>query len=62
MFLHPLYFARNYHVTDAEALAAVFSLRKFHFFVYGMDVAVKTDHLPLTALFKRSNVSCRVPR
>lgn len=43
--LHPLYFAsrsltkaeRNYHITDAEALAVVFAIRKFHFFIYGMD-------------------------
>ncbi|WKX98818.1 hypothetical protein Q1695_014030 [Nippostrongylus brasiliensis] len=69
-FLHPLYFAsrsltkaeRNYHVTDAEALAVVFALRKFHFFVYGLDVTVRTDHLPLTALFKRTNISGRVLR
>ncbi|KAL6737984.1 hypothetical protein Aduo_011585 [Ancylostoma duodenale] len=69
-YLHPIYFAskrlskaeRNYHITDTEALAVVFALRKFHFFVYGTEVVVKTDHLPLTALFKRSNVSGRVLR
>ncbi|EYC04907.1 hypothetical protein Y032_0085g1856 [Ancylostoma ceylanicum] len=69
-YLHPIYFAskrlskaeRNYHITDTEALAVVFALRKFHFFVYGTKVVVKTDHLPLTALFKRSNVSGRVLR
>nr|CDJ92636.1 Putative tick transposon [Haemonchus contortus] len=69
-FLHPIYFASNrlssaekrYHVTDLEALTIVFALQKFHYFVYGMEVVVRTDHLPLTALFKRSNVSSRVVR
>ncbi|EYC34955.1 hypothetical protein Y032_1232g3776, partial [Ancylostoma ceylanicum] len=68
--LHPVYFAsksltkseRNYHITDLEALAVVFALRKFHMFVYGLRVEVCTDHQPLMALFNRSNVSARVLR
>ncbi|EYC34832.1 hypothetical protein Y032_1367g3848, partial [Ancylostoma ceylanicum] len=68
--LHPLYFAsksltaaeRRYHITDTEALAVVFALKKFHYFVYGVEVVVRTDHQPLTALFKRTNVSSRVLR
>uniref|UniRef100_A0A7I4YV80 RNA-directed DNA polymerase n=1 Tax=Haemonchus contortus TaxID=6289 RepID=A0A7I4YV80_HAECO len=69
-FLHPVFFAskglsrceRNYHVTDLEALAVVFALRKFHMIVYGLPVKVYTDHQPLTALFKCTNVSARVLR
>ncbi|KAK6009174.1 integrase core domain protein [Ostertagia ostertagi] len=69
-FLHPVFFAskglsrseKNYHVTDLEALAVVFALRKFHMFVYGLPVEVYTDHQALTALFKRTNVSARVLR
>ncbi|XGW28157.1 hypothetical protein V3C99_008173, partial [Haemonchus contortus] len=69
-FLHPIYFVskklskaeRNYHITDLEALSIVVALRKLHFFVYGMHVIVRTDHLPLTVLFKRQNVSARVLR
>lgn len=68
--LHPVFFAskgltkceRRYHITDLEALAVVFALRKFHMFVYGLPVEVFTDHQPLTALFKRTNVSGRVLR
>ncbi|EYB97728.1 hypothetical protein Y032_0138g2082 [Ancylostoma ceylanicum] len=68
--LHPVYFAskslskseRRYHVTDLEALALVFAVRRFHMFIYGVKTVVKTDHQPLTALFKRSNVSARVLR
>ncbi|EPB70881.1 integrase core domain protein [Ancylostoma ceylanicum] len=68
--LHPVYFAskglsmaeRRYHVTDLEALAVVFALRRFHMFIYGLPTIVLTDHQPLTALFRRSNVSARVLR
>ncbi|KAL6735245.1 hypothetical protein Aduo_005704 [Ancylostoma duodenale] len=68
--LHPLFFAskgltkaeRNYHITDLEALAVVFALKKFHFFIYGLPTVVRTDHQSLTSLFKRTNVSARVLR
>ncbi|EYC35032.1 hypothetical protein Y032_1180g3735 [Ancylostoma ceylanicum] len=68
--LHPLYFAsksltkaeKNYHITDLEALAVVFALKKFHFFIYGLKTIVRTDHKPLTCLFKQTNVSARVLR
>ncbi|EYC17427.1 hypothetical protein Y032_0030g2043 [Ancylostoma ceylanicum] len=68
--LHPIFFAsrgpskaeRNYHITDLEALAVMFALQKFHFFVYGLSTIVRTDHQPLTCLFKRTNVSARVLR
>ncbi|EYC34973.1 hypothetical protein Y032_1220g3764 [Ancylostoma ceylanicum] len=68
--LHPVYFAskglsraeRRYHVTDLEALAVVFAVRRFHMFIYGLPTVVLTDHQPLTALFNRSNVSACVLR
>ncbi|VDP55018.1 unnamed protein product [Heligmosomoides polygyrus] len=53
---------RNYHTTDLEALALVFELKKFHFFIYGMSVVAKTDLSPITSLFRRTNVSARVLR
>ncbi|KAL6742237.1 hypothetical protein Aduo_015407 [Ancylostoma duodenale] len=68
--LHPIFFAskglskaeKRYHVTDLEALAVVFAVRRFHMFIYGLLTIVKTDHQPLTALFERTNVSARVLR
>uniref|UniRef100_A0A7I4YKX2 RNA-directed DNA polymerase n=1 Tax=Haemonchus contortus TaxID=6289 RepID=A0A7I4YKX2_HAECO len=68
--VHPIFFAskslskaeRRYHITDLEALAVVFAVRRFHMFIYGLPTIVMTDHQPLTALFKRSNVSARVLR
>ncbi|EYC19204.1 hypothetical protein Y032_0025g1233 [Ancylostoma ceylanicum] len=68
--MHPVFFAsksltqaeRNYHVTDQEALAIVYALKKFHYFIYGVHTIVMTDHSALTSLFKRTNVSPRVLR
>ncbi|KAL6737825.1 hypothetical protein Aduo_011436 [Ancylostoma duodenale] len=67
-YLHQIFFAskslskaeRRYHVTDLEALAVVFAVRRFHMFIYGLPTLVMTDHQPLTALFQRCNVSPRV--
>lgn len=68
--LHPIYSAskglsqaeKNYHVTDLEAAAVIFALRKFHFVIYGLKTIVRTDHRNLANLFKQTNVSARVLR
>uniref|UniRef100_A0A7I4Z6K0 RNA-directed DNA polymerase n=1 Tax=Haemonchus contortus TaxID=6289 RepID=A0A7I4Z6K0_HAECO len=68
--IHPIFFAskslskaeKRYHVTDLEALAVVFAIRRFHMFIYGLPTIIMTNHQPLTALFKRTNVSPRVLR
>lgn len=68
--LHPVFLAskgltkaeKNYHVTELEALALVFALKKFHFFIYGLPTIIGTDHQSLTSLFKRTNVSAKVLR
>ncbi|KAL6737860.1 hypothetical protein Aduo_011470 [Ancylostoma duodenale] len=56
------YYRKIKKMTDLEALAVVFALRKFHMFVHRLPVEVYTDHQALTALFKLTNVSARVLR
>ena len=54
----PVYFAsrtlssaeRNYSQIDREGLAIVFAVTKFHNFIYGRPVVIKTDHKPLLGL------------
>lgn len=69
--LHPVFFfrvkgsiqSRKTITTDLEALAVVFALQKFHFFVYGVRTIVRTGHRPLTCLFERRiNISARILR
>ena len=42
---------RNYSQVEREALALVFALKKFHFYLYGHTFTLKTDHKPLLGLF-----------
>ena len=42
-------------------LAVVNGLEKFHFFAYGRQVTVETDHKPLEAIFKK-HLSTAPPR
>ncbi|KAH7704917.1 gagpol and env protein precursor, partial [Aphelenchoides avenae] len=67
---HPIAFAskctssaeRNYAISDLEALALVYALRKFKYFVANAHIIVRTDHQPLVYLFKQSNLSNRLLR
>ena len=38
---------RNYSPTEGEALAIIFSLKRFAHILYGMHVIIRTDHRPL---------------
>lgn len=42
---------QNYSQIDREALAIVFSLQKFHQYVYGRRFVLRTDHKPLVSIF-----------
>ncbi|KAH7697125.1 gagpol and env protein precursor [Aphelenchoides avenae] len=67
---HPIAYAskscsqaeRNYAITDLEALALIFALDKFKYFLLGTHVVARTDHQPLVSLFKQSGLSNRAHR
>jgi hypothetical protein len=42
---------RNYAQIDKEAAAIIFGLKKFHQFISGRRVIIKTDHKPLLGIF-----------
>ena len=44
----------RYATIEKEMLAVVFALEKWHQFVFGRHVVVKTDHKPLEAITKKS--------
>lgn len=54
----------RYAQIEKELLAIVFSFEKFHYFTYGQEVVVQTDHKPLIAIFKKdlNKISARLQR
>lgn len=40
----------RYPIIDKEMLGICFALKKFHNFVYGRKISIKTDHAPLVAI------------
>ena len=49
---------RRYSQLEREALALVYALKKFHYFLYGSKFTLITDHLPLVSIFsKKRNIS-----
>ncbi|EFO99372.1 hypothetical protein CRE_18271 [Caenorhabditis remanei] len=67
---HPIAFASKsltsaetrYHITDLEALAMMFALRRFRTIIYGSQVIVFTDHKPLISLMRGSRLADRLMR
>lgn len=43
----------NYAQIEKEMLAIVFACTKFHFFIYGQETVVRTDHKPLLGIMKK---------
>ncbi len=52
----------NYHITDKELLAIVWSIKKFNNYLFGQPFTVETDHRALEFLFRCSDPSSRLTR
>ena len=69
---HPMYYAsrtltsaeKNYQNLEREAMAAVWGMEKFHYFLYGKEFILQTDQKPLVSIFRKHmiDVSPRVQR
>lgn len=58
---------KNYAHLEREALALVFSVQKFHKYLYGRDFVLRSDHKPLLGLLKEdraisATASARIQR
>ncbi|XP_048589536.1 uncharacterized protein K02A2.6-like [Nematostella vectensis] len=49
---------QNYSNIEREALGVVWGLERFHYFIYGKQCKVNTDHKPLESIFKKKLTSC----
>ncbi len=52
----------RYATTDREALAVVLACRHFNHYLWGSSFTIRTDHQPLTSLFKQRTKSPRMCR
>ena len=53
---------RRYSATDKEALGVILICRHFHHYLWGNRFVIKTDHQPLTSVFKQRTKSPRMNR
>ncbi|MCG8429678.1 MAG: hypothetical protein MJA29_00665, partial [Candidatus Omnitrophica bacterium] len=69
----PVYFAsraltkterNSYQNLEREALATIFGMEKFHYFLYGKKFTLQTDQKPLSSIFRKHlvDVSPRIQR
>ncbi|OMJ26285.1 Transposon Ty3-G Gag-Pol polyprotein [Smittium culicis] len=52
----------NYSITNLEGLGVVWSIKKFHHFLWGRRFQLKTDHSALIKLFSEKEVTGRLAR
>ncbi len=43
----------NYSQIEKETLAIVYATEKFHYYIYGLDITVHSDHAPLETIVKK---------
>ena len=49
---------RRYSQLEREALAIIFAIKKFHYYIYGKEFTLITDHEPLLGIFSyKKNIS-----
>ena len=48
----------NYSNIKREALGLVWELERLHYFIYGKQCTIQTDHKPLEAIFRKELSSC----
>ena len=55
---------QNYQNLEREALGNIWGLEKFHYFLYGKEFTLETDHKPLVSIYKKHmvDISPRVQR
>ena len=56
---------KNYSQTDREGLSVIFAVKKWHKYIWGRSVEIRTDHKPLLGLFGKGvpeQASARVQR
>ena len=47
---------RNYQNLEREYLAIIWSMEKFHYFLYGKEFKLKTDQKPLVSIYRKHMV------
>ncbi len=52
----------RYLTTDREALAIVLACRQFHHYLWGTKFVIRTDHQPITTVFRQRTKSPRMKR
>lgn len=49
----------NYAQIEKELLAVVFACKKFHYYIYGRKITIRSDHKPLVEIMKKD--FCKIP-
>lgn len=68
--LHPIMYASkqlqprkgNYSTVEHECLALIWSIQRFHLYLYGVEFIVQPDHQPLQYIIKATLQNSRVLR